>query len=312
MAKHSGKGREHSAASDTARHSAMGFNGELHETQGWQLLGNGRRAYNPILMRFHSPDPLSPFGRGGINAYAYCGNDPINRTDPTGRSWITALRAVVRFLRPVMRRRPVFFDGTSTGMLLDRTSTGMLMPSRNPDSRAPIHVGSGRIYRPHGSARYADEQIGAVNNWTRGDLADRRFRHEEGLFSADTVVLPRRAPPTYDEAVGNLELPILEPRPNLDPLAPPRYFHIGQPDRPLTSQQLSAGHRVAAHEQFAEPPPYYNNDLQLTPMGRPRWRRMSQGPRRYEPAHLPSYDESNQRQRALIAFAGAIRRDSRW
>lgn len=310
MAKHSGKGREHSAASDTARHSAMGFNGELHETQGWQLLGNGRRAYNPILMRFHSPDPLSPFGRGGINAYAYCGNDPINRTDPTGRSWITALRAVVRFLRPVMRRRPVFFDGTSTGMLLDRTSTGMLMPSRNPDSRAPIHVGSGRIYRPDMTDRYAHEPISAVNNWTRGELGDRRLHHEERYFSADAVVLPRRAPPIYDEAVGRFEMSALEPRPNLHPSAPPRYFEVD--DGPLRSEALSASHRLFAHEQFAEPPPYYNNDLQLTPMGRPRRHRMSQGPRRYEPVHLPSYDESNQRQRALIAFAGAIRRDSRW
>ncbi|WP_421570257.1 RHS repeat-associated core domain-containing protein [Stenotrophomonas sp. PD6] len=62
-----------------------GFNGELHEPgTHWQILGNGRRVYNPVLCRFHSPDPLSPFGRGGINAYAYCGCDPVNYTDPDG------------------------------------------------------------------------------------------------------------------------------------------------------------------------------------------------------------------------------------
>ena len=38
-------------------------------------------------MRFNSPDTLSPFGKGGINAYAYCAGDPVNRSDPSGRFW---------------------------------------------------------------------------------------------------------------------------------------------------------------------------------------------------------------------------------
>ncbi|MCP8635053.1 RHS repeat-associated core domain-containing protein [Pseudomonas mosselii] len=47
--------------------------------------GNGHRTYDPELKRFHSPDRLSPFGDGGINAYAYCSGDPINREDRNGR-----------------------------------------------------------------------------------------------------------------------------------------------------------------------------------------------------------------------------------
>lgn len=62
-----------------------GFNGQLREPQGWYHLGNGFRVYNPVLMRFHRCDPLSPFGKGGLNAYAYCVGDPINYTDPTGQ-----------------------------------------------------------------------------------------------------------------------------------------------------------------------------------------------------------------------------------
>ena len=62
-----------------------GFNGEQPDpVTGHYLLGNGYRAYNPILMRFNSPDSLSPFGEGGLNAYAYCVGDPVNRSDPTG------------------------------------------------------------------------------------------------------------------------------------------------------------------------------------------------------------------------------------
>ncbi|MFA0920552.1 RHS repeat-associated core domain-containing protein [Pseudomonas tremae] len=48
------------------------------------MLGNGYRAYNPVLMRFHSQDSLSPFGEGGLNAYAYGEGDSVNRVDPTG------------------------------------------------------------------------------------------------------------------------------------------------------------------------------------------------------------------------------------
>ncbi|MGF6165031.1 RHS repeat-associated protein [Pseudomonas sp. 2725] len=63
----------------------LGFNGELREGRlGWYLLGNGYRAYNPVLMRFHSPDSLSPFGKGGLNAYVYCVGDPVTFSDPTG------------------------------------------------------------------------------------------------------------------------------------------------------------------------------------------------------------------------------------
>jgi RHS repeat-associated protein len=67
----------------------LGFNGELREASvGWYILGNGYRAYNPRLMRFHNPDKLSPFGKGGLNAYMYCGGEPVMRADPTGQGWI--------------------------------------------------------------------------------------------------------------------------------------------------------------------------------------------------------------------------------
>ena len=65
--------------------SLLGFNGEHRDpVTGHYLLGNGYRAFNPVLMRFNSPDSLSPFDEGGINAYAYCEGDPINRMDPSG------------------------------------------------------------------------------------------------------------------------------------------------------------------------------------------------------------------------------------
>lgn len=66
--------------------ASLGFNGERKDgvLQGYAL-GNGHRVYGPALMRFFSPDELSPFGAGGVNAYAYCSGDPVNLHDPSGR-----------------------------------------------------------------------------------------------------------------------------------------------------------------------------------------------------------------------------------
>ncbi len=63
----------------------MAFNGEPCEAAtGWYLLGRGYRAYNPVLMRFHSPDVLSPFHEGGLNPYMYCLGNPVRFHDPSG------------------------------------------------------------------------------------------------------------------------------------------------------------------------------------------------------------------------------------
>ncbi|WP_305887845.1 RHS repeat-associated core domain-containing protein, partial [Pseudomonas sp. SDI] len=61
---------------------------------GHYLLGS-YRGFNPLLMRFNSPDSFSPFGSGGLNAYAYCAGDPVNRRDPSGHSfWSSILKGL--------------------------------------------------------------------------------------------------------------------------------------------------------------------------------------------------------------------------
>ena len=70
---------------DSGLTSLLGFNGQRPDPlTGHYLLGNGYRAFNPVLMRFNSPDDLSPFDEGGLNAYVYCAGDPVNRSDSTG------------------------------------------------------------------------------------------------------------------------------------------------------------------------------------------------------------------------------------
>ncbi|WP_260954678.1 RHS repeat-associated core domain-containing protein [Pseudomonas citri] len=105
--------------------SLLGFNGERPDSiTGHYLLGQGNRAFNPVLMRFNSPDELSPFGDGGINAYAYCGGDPVNRYDPSGN---------VTFFRPWTRQRYFRPRGTNpnaSGTL--NSSSGTTSPRVSP------------------------------------------------------------------------------------------------------------------------------------------------------------------------------------
>ena len=73
-----------------------GFNGERADPiSGHYHLGNGYRAYSPVLMRFTCPDSWSPFGAGGVNPYAYCEGDPINRADPSGHMSGSAIAGIV-------------------------------------------------------------------------------------------------------------------------------------------------------------------------------------------------------------------------
>jgi RHS repeat-associated protein len=86
----------------------MGFNGERPDlVTGHYLLGNGYRAFNPVLMRFNSPDSWSPFGKGGLNSYAYCGGDAVNRSDKSGHAPSTLSIYGVVMLKTLVRRQRI-------------------------------------------------------------------------------------------------------------------------------------------------------------------------------------------------------------
>jgi RHS repeat-associated protein len=114
--------------------SLLGFNGERPDpVTGHYLLGNGYRAFNPVLMRFNSPDSWSPFGAGGLNSYAYCAGEPVNRSDPTGHTWAWLKIA----LRRVGLMRPSA-PGVQPAAFRDPLATTGTIPSRPQQATLPL------------------------------------------------------------------------------------------------------------------------------------------------------------------------------
>lgn len=85
--------------------SCIGYAGEYRDAQSVLYMPGSNRPYDPQLMMFLSPDSESPFGAGGLNRYAYCAGDPVNRIDPDGHSfwsWVGAAVGVVAGLAAVV------------------------------------------------------------------------------------------------------------------------------------------------------------------------------------------------------------------
>jgi RHS repeat-associated protein len=131
--------------------SLLGFNGERPDPlTGHYLLGNGYRAFNPVLMRFNSPDSLSPFGDGGLNAYTYCAGDPLNRRDDSGHVWKFLAALGQRFNRAssngFTRMRRISDTSTSLNSVKavaqpsvgGKGSTGSLLSVKKPKEIAAI------------------------------------------------------------------------------------------------------------------------------------------------------------------------------
>lgn len=88
------------------------------------VLGHGYRHYSAALMRFTAADRLSPFAQGGLNAYAYCNNDPINFTDPNG----------------AMKRPNILINKKSKNLTLRRLPRIRPRPTASPRSVPPEHL----------------------------------------------------------------------------------------------------------------------------------------------------------------------------
>ena len=118
----------------------LAFNGEHPEAvTGHYLLGQGYRAYNPVLMRFNSPDSWSPFGEGEINAYAYPTN-PLMMQDPTGHVWqwakgILRVFKIIRTTKQTNQGIKALYRNTMTSF---KKIDEDFIPDMNPVTKIPL------------------------------------------------------------------------------------------------------------------------------------------------------------------------------
>jgi len=163
-----------------------GVNGERRDAAaGCDLLGLRARAYSPNLMRFCSPDAKSPFSEGGVNAYGYCGGDPVNFSDPDGHSRVKSVpRKVVRdqtdrtrFWQPWKDERlhsnsrnitetvnnPAPSTSSAAAYVVSGEPTSQFVPGVWDDAKSQLDRywsrGRGSIYKPN---RYSDRDYISV------------------------------------------------------------------------------------------------------------------------------------------------------
>lgn len=222
---------EQSAEQDVV--SCLGFNGELLEAFHWYFLGNGYRVYNPRLMRFHSPDSWSPFGKGGLNAYMYCRGEPVMSSDPTGhmplklfnRSTVSRTPSTSS-LSPLIpaRRSPT---STRAGTRPATSAITPTAPSRGTVSEQPAMRSSESMTQPldpsTGENIYAPLPAGR-RNWTpqsfpsppRGMMTYQEMAQQQGHTGRGSTSQPHQGPPVDRSTKPNL----LKPAPRPLPLTP--------------------------------------------------------------------------------------------
>lgn len=184
--------------------ATLGFNGQARDFMtNCDLLGRGKRAFSPVLMRFHSPDSYSPFGTGGVNSYAFCNSDPVNYFDPSGGM---KRRALGKHLN--QRRESVIVSNPQyTSRSEQQRITVIVGPSQtSSDGEGGVASAGISAIRVNDQAESHSSQVGRVTPPAAGPSTENPGRklethgfskeswaEAETTYSAYKMATPRRA-----------------------------------------------------------------------------------------------------------------------
>ncbi|SCW48709.1 RHS repeat-associated core domain-containing protein [Pseudomonas sp. NFACC46-3] len=229
--------------------SLLGFNGERPDpVTGHYLLGNGYRAFNPVLMRFNSPDSLSPFGAGGLNSYAYCVGDPINRSDPTGHTW-GPLKAVLREAGLMRQSNPVVQPAASRNPPATTGATPLQTSNAETSARTTrgiIEVSALSVFPAEDPNRGLHARIFSL---IRADI--RSILRTGARYRPPVVII-------VNDGLNDFRGRHVVPRPSVGESPPPSYEHFSPPPYSVAMKNIrSIDRTIKKHD--TKPPSYFQN-----------------------------------------------------
>lgn len=252
--------------------SSLGYKGELREAQtGWYLLGNGYRAFNPLLMRFHSPDSLSPFAEGGLSAYTYCLGDPISWSDPTGHIPVIGKLAKTVFSR------------------VADAGTGAVVAT----SRATSSVTEATAVAASGTSSAANKSLSLV-----GSAAETRVAPK--LSSAPSIASPKSTAATEFFSSESM----LTPKFNVKP--PPYYYDPALLSQSAKSQRPKMPLPKSSAPKAPAPKPLTDTEviLKMTYKQREKYYRLR---RLASTSRQELYDDAIKAERELAVLMNTVR-----
>ncbi|WP_082425853.1 RHS repeat-associated core domain-containing protein [Pseudomonas sp. NBRC 111132] len=231
--------------------SRIGFNGERWEFMAKvYFLGNGYRCYSPALMRFNSPDNMSPFAGGGVNAYAYCLGDPVNLKDPSGHLPSVSLRD------RLIKTFPIFADIRPKASIPKAMQSSQSMPSLIDRPLQSDPPSGWKVIGYHGGLSiYKDSLTSGINPRLLGTLRPQDFG--EGFYMAPSANSAAR----YAWNAGNS----IQSQPQLYEVYAPSFDHLrsGRDYMLTMAARNNGGYSLDLLEVVIRPPAYSKIEIRV-------------------------------------------------